>query len=65
MYKESDIFFKVGAYHHLPLEKKIEYLKLLEGWKEMSVCEDVPEHYKYWEEHFNCNPKDCCNLRRG
>ena len=61
----SDYSLKVGAYHHLPLEKKIEYLKLLDGWKEMSVCEDVPEHYKYWEEHFNCNPKDCCNLRRG
>lgn len=55
----------IGNYNHLPLETKLEYLqKLGTGWKEMSVCEDVPEHYKYWEQHFNHNPKDCCNLRR-
>lgn len=30
---------------------------------QLSVCEDVPEHYEYWQENLNFNPKDCCNLR--
>lgn len=61
----SDYTLHLGAYNHLPLEKKIEFLSYLNGWKEMSICEDVPEHYHYWERNFNHNPKDCCNLRRG
>lgn len=56
---------KHGGYTHLPLETKLEYLKLI-NWKgQMSICEDVPEHYKYWQEHFNVNSNDCCNLKRN
>lgn len=62
----SEYTLKEGAYHHLQLESKLRYLGMLgTGWKEMSVCDDVPEHYKYFEQNFNHNPKDCCNLRRG
>jgi hypothetical protein len=47
---------------HLPIEKKIQLLSKIKK-KEISVCEDVDAHYKYWKEHFNFNPDDCCNLR--
>ena len=52
-----------GGYRHLPLERKINLLARLGGnGKEVSVCEDVSEHYAYWER--NVNPSsDCCNLR--
>lgn len=33
------------------------------GFREVSVCEDVPEHWEYWKEHQNPNPDDCFNLR--
>ena len=56
--------FKKGGYKHLPLELKLEYISKIKNFKEMSVCEDVEEHYHYWEENFNHNPKDCCNLRK-
>ena len=55
---------KQSGYCHLPLHKKIEYLSFITGFKELSVCEDVDEHFSYWKEHVNCNPKDCCNLRK-
>ena len=55
---------KKGGYRHLPLELKLEYISKIKNFKEMSVCEDVEEHYHYWEENFNHNPKDCCNLRK-
>lgn len=54
---------KKGGYKHLPLEIKLEYISKIKNFKEMSVCEDVEEHYHYWEENFNHNPKDCCNLK--
>ena len=50
-----------GNYYHLPLEEKIRLLGKLE-LKNVSVCEDVPDHYVYWAEHFNANKLDCCNL---
>ena len=52
---------KEGGYNHLPLEEK---LRILEKIKipNISVCEDVQEHYDYWKEHFNPNKNDCCNL---
>ena len=31
----------------------------------MSVCEDETTAYNYWQEHFNHNPSDCCNLRNS
>lgn len=55
---------KSGGYRHLPLEAKIEALNKITGFKEISVCEDVPEHYEYWKEHVNPNKEDCCNLRK-
>ena len=47
----------------MPLELKQKYLQLVTGFKEITVCEDVSEHYLYWEDHVNHNPLDCCNLR--
>ena len=55
---------KQSGYQHLPLEKKIELLKNITGFKEMTVCEDFTAHYDYWKENFNHNPDDCCNLRK-
>lgn len=52
-----------SGYKHLPLEKKKELLNKINGFKEISVCEDVPEHQLYWDAMMNHNPADCCNLR--
>ena len=60
----SEYTIKQNGYKHLPLEKKKEYIKLITGFKEMTVCEDESEAYEYWREHFNHNKEDCCNLRR-
>jgi DNA repair photolyase len=59
----SDYTLHSHGYNHLPLEKKIEYLNKIK-FKEISVCEDVPEHHKYWGDNVNVNPNDCCNLKR-
>jgi DNA repair photolyase len=50
-----------GGYRHLELEDKIQYMKQFTK-PEISVCEDVDEHYLYWKENFNYNKDDCCNL---
>lgn len=60
----SDWTVKHAGYEHLPLEKKIEYLAKVTGFDEVSVCEDVTEHYEYWRECVNHNKNDCCNLRK-
>ena len=52
-----------GGYWHLPLEKKIEYIERIKGFKEISVCEDEDRAYEYWKNHVNHNPDDCCNFR--
>jgi len=52
---------KEGGYRHLPLTKKIEILDKL-TFKEMTICDDVQEHYEYFKNNFNHNPNDCCNL---
>lgn len=54
---------KEGNYKHLPLEKKIELANKINGFKEITVCEDQTEAYEYWKNNFNPNPNDCCNLR--
>lgn len=59
----SEYTVKQSGYNHLPLEKKLEYIKNITGFKEMSVCEDESEAYDYWQHNFNHNPDDCCNLR--
>lgn len=58
----SKYSLKEGGYKHLPLEEKIRILEKIKGM-EISVCEDVDEHYRYWMEHYNPNADDCCNLR--
>lgn len=60
----SDYTVKQSGYEHLPLSKKIEYLSRVTGFDEVSVCEDVTEHYEYWKEAVNFNKDDCCNLRK-
>ena len=53
---------KQDNYCHLPLEKKLEYIKKIH-FKEISVCEDEDRAYRYWQT-FNHDPHDCCNLRK-
>lgn len=60
----SDYTVKQSGYEHLPLSKKIEYLSKVTGFDEVTVCEDVSEHYEYWKECVNHNKADCCNLRK-
>lgn len=58
---------KHGGYQHLPLEtkiKQVENLKQSLPKTQISVCEDVPEHYEYWKT-INPNPDDCCNLSQA
>ena len=59
----SDYIIKQSGYQHLPLNKKIEYINKINGFKEITVCEDESEAYEYWKNNFNHNPNDCCNLR--
>lgn len=61
----SDYTVKEHGYLHLPLEKKIEYISKIKGFKEITVCEDEDMAYNYWREQFNPNKDDCCNLRKG
>lgn len=58
----TDYTVKQSGYNHLPLKKKKEYIKLITGFKEMTVCEDVTAHHQYWQHNFNHNQADCCNL---
>ena len=59
----SEYTLKHAGYNHLQLERKIEYLNKISGFREISVCEDVDSHFQYWKENVNCSPDDCCNLR--
>lgn len=52
-----------GGYCHLPLEEKLTILKQIRI-PELTICEDVTEHYQYWKTHVNPNQDDCCNLRK-
>lgn len=58
----SEYTHKEWWYSHLPLYKKIEYLSKI-TIPQVSLCEDVQEHYDYRKSHINHNPNDCCNLR--
>lgn len=60
----SEYTVKQSGYRHLPLKKKLEYISKITGFEEMTVCEDESQAYEYWQEHFNHNKDDCCNLRR-
>lgn len=59
----SEYTLKEWWYNHLPLEKKKEYLSKIKI-KEISVCEDVQNHYDYRTQNINHNKDDCCNLRK-
>lgn len=61
----SNYTVKHAGYEHLPLETKKEYIKKITGFKQISVCEDVDEHFEYWKNNINHNKKDCCNLNLG
>lgn len=52
-----------GNYMHLPLESKLKYLEGI-TIPQKSICDDVPEHYKWFKENYNYNREDCCNLRK-
>lgn len=58
----ENYIIKESGYRHLPLEKKLEVIDKL-NFKEISVCDDVQEHYDYFKKNYNPNPNDCCNLR--
>ena len=60
----SDYILKQSGYNHLPLDKKLEYISKITGFKEVTVCEDESGAYDYWKHNFNPNPDDCCNLRK-
>lgn len=53
---------KEGGYRHLPLSTKLEEIDKL-SFKEISVCDDVQEHYDFFKKHINHNKDDCCNLK--
>ena len=59
----SEYKIKQNGYRHLPLQKKLEYIKRIHGFDRITVCEDEDEAYEYWKNHFNPNKKDCCDLR--
>ena len=61
--EEADFPVHEAGYFHMSLEKKLEVLSKISGFKEVTVCDDNSEHYKYFRDHFNPNPNDCCNLR--
>mgnify|MGYP002532681913 CR=1 FL=1 len=60
----SKYTLKQSNYYHLPLEEKLRMIKNINNFKEISICEDVTEHYEYWKENINYNKDDCCNLRK-
>lgn len=60
----SEYTVKQSGYRHLPLSKKVEYIKDIR-FKEMTVCEDETKAYLYWKNNFNHNKDDCCNLRHN
>lgn len=59
----SKYTLKQSNYLHLPLEEKIKQIDKIKNFKELTVCEDVTEHYNYWRKNINPNKDDCCNLR--
>lgn len=59
----SKFTLKENGYEHLQLEEKKRILSKVKI-PIISICEDVDEHYKYWEDNVNPNKEDCCNLRR-
>lgn len=57
----DDYKLKESGYRHLPLATKLNIINKLK-FKEITVCDDVQEHYDYFKLHINHNKDDCCNL---
>lgn len=58
----SEYSLKYGGYSHLQLNKKIELVNKITGFKQKTVGEYVKEHYEYFRDNVNYNKYDCCNL---
>ena len=56
---------KFAGYEHMTLPDKIEAIRPFLRAHEVTVCEDVTEHYEYWQKFVNADKNDCCNLRKG
>lgn len=53
-----------SGYKHLPLARKKALINgIIGAFPQVSVCEDVPEHWGWWKDNLNHNPEDCCNLK--
>lgn len=55
---------KHGGYSHMPLDAKVAWVEKIrrETGKVVSVCDDEDAAYRYWRDHVNPNPDDCCNI---
>ena len=51
-----------GGHLNLPLETKIELVKKVIGFEQITVGEYVKEHHEYFSQNINHNKNDCCNL---
>ena len=58
----SKYTLRQSNYYHLPIDEKLRILQKIHVGN-VTVCEDVSEHYEFWKKHFNPNSNDCCNLR--
>jgi DNA repair photolyase len=58
----SEYSLKYGGYEHLQLDRKIEIVNKVTGFKQLSVGEYVYDHYIYFRDNVNYNKSDCCNL---
>lgn len=59
----SKYTLKQSGYRFMPLADKKEILAKV-NIPSVSVCEDFFPHYKYWQNNYNPNSADCCNLRK-
>lgn len=57
----SKYTIKEGGYRHLPLENKLNIIEQI-NYPQITICDDVQEHYDYFKENINFNENDCCNL---
>jgi DNA repair photolyase len=58
----DDYSLKFGGFEHLELYHKIELVKKIKGFEQVSVGEYVKDHYEYFRDYVNFNKDDCCNL---
>jgi DNA repair photolyase len=58
----SKYTFNYGGHLNLQLDEKINQVKKITGFSEISVGEYVHEHHQYFSNAVNYNKNDCCNL---